>query len=550
MPFRNCIMEYYHKITHGEIVAGKWILLIYEIIVRGLEKGEFVFSAKKANKAIKFVENFCHHCEGREDLLKLELWQKACLSVIFGIVDEDGLRIFREVFIVIGRKNGKTLFASAIIAYMAYLDGEYGAKIYCLAPKLEQANIVYDNFFQMIKKEPELGDISKKRRSDIYIEDFNTVIKPLAFNAKKSDGFNPHLVVNDEVASWRGDPGLKQYEVMKSALGARRQPLILSISTAGYENDGIYDELMKRSTAFLKGNSKERRLLPFLYMIDDTEKWNDIEELKKANPNMGVSVFPDFFREEIAIAEGSLSKRVEFLTKYCNIKQNSSVAWLDYQTVENAGAAVTLEDLRNSYAVGGIDLSQTTDLTAATVIIERAGKLYAFTQFFMPENRVESAQAADGVPYDIFIKKGIVTLSGENYVDYNDVYKWFVMLREKYDLFILKIGYDRYSAQYLVNALEEYGFQTDDVFQGENLAPVIREFEGIIKDGDFKIADNNLLKAHFLNVALKHNMETRKFRPVKIEQRARIDGFVSVIDAMTVRQKYYGEIGEMLKNAG
>lgn len=550
MPFRNCIVEYYHKITHGEIVAGKWILLIYEIIVRGLEKGEFVFSAKKANKAIKFVENFCHHCEGREDLLKLELWQKACLSVIFGIVDEDGLRIFREVFIVIGRKNGKTLFASAIIAYMAYLDGEYGAKIYCLAPKLEQANIVYDNFFQMIKKEPELGDISKKRRSDIYIEDFNTVIKPLAFNAKKSDGFNPHLVVNDEVASWRGDPGLKQYEVMKSALGARRQPLILSISTAGYENDGIYDELMKRSTAFLKGNSKERRLLPFLYMIDDVEKWNDIEELKKANPNMGVSVFPDFFREEIAIAEGSLSKRAEFLTKYCNIKQNSSVAWLDYQTVENAGAAVTLEDLRNSYAVGGIDLSQTTDLTAATVIIERAGKLYAFTQFFMPENRVESAQAADGVPYDIFIKKGIVTLSGENYVDYNDVYKWFVMLREKYDLFILKIGYDRYSAQYLVNALEEYGFQTDDVFQGENLAPVIREFEGIIKDGDFKIADNNLLKAHFLNVALKHNMETRKFRPVKIEQRARIDGFVSVIDAMTVRQKYYGEIGEMLKNAG
>ena len=285
-------------------------------------------------------------------------------------------------------------------------------------------------------------------------------------------------------------------------------------------------------------------------MIDDVERWNDIEELKKANPNMGVSVFPDFFHEEIAIAEGSLSKRAEFLTKYCNIKQNSSVAWLDYQTVENAGAAVTLEDLRNSYAVGGIDLSQTTDLTAATVIIERAGKLYAFTQFFMPKNRVESAQAADGVPYDIFIKKGIVTLSGENYVDYNDVYKWFVMLREKYDLFILKIGYDRYSAQYLVNALEEYGFQTDDVFQGENLAPVIREFEGIIKDGNFKIADNNLLKAHFLNVALKHNMETRKFRPVKIEQRARIDGFVSVIDAMTVRQKYYGEIGEMLKNEG
>lgn len=550
MPFANYIFEYYSRISSGEITVGKWVLLLYEIIINGLQKGEYLFNAKKANKAIKFVENFCHHCEGREDLLKLELWQKACVSVIFGIVDADGMRVFREVFIVIGRKNGKTLFASAVIAYMAYLDGEYGAKIYCLAPKLEQANIVYDNFFQMVKKEPELAELAKKRRSDIYIEDTNTVVKPLAFNAKKSDGFNPHLVVNDEVASWRGDGGLKQYEVMKSALGARRQPLILSISTAGYENDGIYDELMKRSTGFLKGNSKEHRLLPFLYMIDDVEKWNDIEELKKANPNMGVSVSADFFREEIAIAEGSLSKKAEFLCKYCNIKQNSSIAWLDAVTVDKAVQKVTLEDFRHTYAVGGIDLSQTTDLTAATIIVERAGKLYAFTQFFMPANRVERATAIDGVPYDIFIKMGIITLSGENHVNYRDVYDWFIMLKEKYEIYVLKVGYDRYSAQYLIDDMRAYGFHMDDVFQGENLAPVIREFEGILLDGDFYIADNNLLKAHFLNVALKHNMETRKFRPVKIEQRDRIDGFVSVIDAMTVRQKYYNEIGVMLKNAG
>ena len=549
MLFKNYIYEYFSGINTGIFTVGKWIRLIYGIVIAGLETGEFFFDAKKANKAIRFIEDFCHHCEGRVDLLKLELWQKACVSVIFGIVDADGLRVFREVFILIGRKNGKTLFASAVIAYMAYLDGEYGAKIYCLAPKLEQANIVFDNFFQMLKKEPELADLAQKRRSDIYIEDSNTVIKSLAFNAKKSDGFNPQLVVNDEVASWRGDGGLKQYEVMKSALGARRQPLILSISTAGYENDGIFDELMKRSTAFLKGNSKERRLLPFLYMIDDVEKWNDIEELKKANPNMGVSVQPDFFYEEMAVAETSASKKAEFLTKYCNIKQNSSIAWLDAHLIDAAGALLTLEDFRGTYAVGGIDLSQTTDLTAATVIIERAGKLYAFTQFFMPANRVERATALDGVPYDIFVKKGILTLSGENYVDYKDVFNWFVMLKEVYKIYVLKVGYDRYSAQYLVDDMKAYGFHMDDVFQGENLAGVIREFEGVLLDGNFKIADNSLLKAHFLNVALKHNMETRKFRPVKIEQRSRIDGFVSAIDAMTVRQKYYSEIGVMLKNA-
>lgn len=549
MPYRNYIYEYHAKITSGEIVAGKWIKEIYKIIVGGLEKQEYFFNAKAANKAIKFIENFCHHSKGRNDLIKLELWQKAIVSIIFGIQDEEKTRIFREIFIVIGRKNGKSLFASAIIAYMVYLEPEYGQEIYCLAPKLDQATLVYDGFYKMVQAEDELNELAKKRRSDIYYEETNSFVKPIAFNAKKSDGFNPQLVVCDEMAAWSGDAGLKQYEVMKSALGARRQPMILSISTAGYINDSIYDELMKRSTSFLKGNSKERRLLPFLYMIDDVEKWNDIEELKKANPNMGVSVKESFFTDEIAVAENSLSKRAEFLTKYCNIKQNSSIAWLEYATVDGAGVEKTLEDFRDCYAVGGIDLSQTTDLTAASVVIEKDGVLYAFTQFFMPRGRVETLQATDGVPYDIFVKKGLITLSGDNYVDYHDVYAWFTGLVENYGIYILKIGYDRYMAKYLIEELKDYGFQTDDVHQGENLTPVIREFEGIIKDGNFKIADNNLLKTHFLNVALKHNMETRKFRPIKIEQRAHIDGFVSVINAMTVRQKYWEECGELLKNA-
>lgn len=547
----NYIYEYYQKIRSGEIVVGKWISMLYEKIITGMESGDYRFDQKKAGKAVRFVETFCHHCEGRDDLIKLELWQKAITSLIFGIVEEDGSRVFREVVVVMARKQGKTLFASAIIAYMAYMDGEYGAKVYCLAPKLEQANIVYDNFYQMLQKEPEMGGRAKKRRSDIYIAESNTSIKPIAFNAKKSDGFNPQLVVCDEIASWQGDAGLKQYEVMKSALGARRQPLVLSISTAGYINDGIYDELMKRCTAVLKGGSRERRLLPILYTIDDPDKWDDINELRKSNPNLGVSVPVDFLLEEIAVAENSLSKRAEFLTKYCNIKQSSSVAWLEYQTVDAACTReYSLEDFRSSYCVGGIDLSQTTDLTACCVVIEKAGKLYTFSRFFMPSARLETATAEDGVPYGIFVKQGILTLSGEHYVDYHDCFNWFKELVEEYEILPLKIGYDRYSAQYLIEEMKTYGFHMDDVYQGENLTPVIREFEGILKDGVFEMGGNNLLKSHFLNVALKHNSETRKFRPVKIDKRSRIDGFVSVIDAMTVRQKWYAQIGDQLKNEG
>lgn len=543
------ITEYNEAIRTKKVRVGKWIKKIYSLICEKIESNEYFFDAEKAEKAIEYIENFCHHSKGRNDLITLELWQKAAVSAMFGIVDENGVRIFREVFIVIARKNGKSLFASAIISYMAYIEDEYGQEIYCLAPKLEQANLVYDGFYQMIQLEPELAELARKRRSDIYISESNTVIKPIAFNAKKSDGFNPQLVVCDELAAWQGDAGLKQYEVMKSALGSRTQPMILSISTAGYVNDSIYDELMKRSTAFLLGNSNEKRLLPLLYMIDDVEKWSDLEELKKSNPNLGVSVSEDFYLEEIAVAEQSLSKKTEFLTKYCNIKQNSSVAWLPYEVIDAlTGEKLDLNDFRECYCVGGIDLSQTTDLTACCIIIEKKGRLYVFAQFFMPRNKIDELQEREGVPYRIYEKQGLIKLSGDNYVDYNDCFEWFVRLVEEYHIYPLQIGYDRYSAQYLIQQMKAYGFHMDDVYQGENLTPVIYEAEGLMRDGKLQIGDNNLLKAHLLNTALKVNSESRRVRIIKIEQRCHIDGCAALLDTLTVRQKWFEVIGEQLKN--
>lgn len=545
----NYIYAYYQAIQNGSVVVGMWIRLFYGLIIRWLDAKEVFFDAKKANRAIKFIENFCHHSEGRNDLLTLELWQKAMISVIFGIVDGAGVRIFREVFIVIARKNGKSLLAAAIIAYCVYLDGEYGAKVYCVAPKLDQADIVYNAFWQMVEQEPELLALTKRRKSDLYVAETNSSVKKIAFNAKKSDGFNPHLTVCDENASWPAEQGKKQYEVMKSAQGARKQPLILSISTSGYVNEGIYDELFKRSTRFLRGDSRERRLAPFLYLIDDIEKWNDINELRKSNPNLGVSVTVDYLLEEIAIAEGSLSKRAEFLTKYCNIKQNSSQAAFDVPVVERSfGEALSLEDFRDSYCVGGIDLSQTTDLTACVAVIEKRGILYVFARFFMPAEKLEEASARDGVPYAEYVKRGLLVLSGENFVDYHDCMRFFTDLVEQYQIYPLKVGYDRYSAQYLVQDMKAYGFHMDDVYQGTNLTPVIREFEGTLKDGIFRFGDNDLLKMHLLNTALRLDAESQRVKLIKLSPTERIDGTAALMDALTVRQKWYGEIGEQLKN--
>ena len=558
MTSKNYILIYYQQIKDGSVTVGKWIEKWYEYIVHGLEEKRFTFSQKKANTAIAFIQQYCRHHEGplAPQLIRLEVWQKALISVIFGILDENGLRQFRECLVVMGRKNGKTLLDAAIAAYMTFADGEYGGRIFFIAPKLDQSRLAFEAYFQMLSKDPVLSTMAKKRRTDVYVAESNTSAMPVAFSEKKTDGLNPSYVSLDELASWRGDAGLKQYEVFKSALGARSQPLMFGISTAGYENDSIYDELIKRSTAVIMGTSKENRLAPFLYMIDDVEKWNDINELKKANPNLGVSVSVDYMLEEIAVAEGSLSKKTEFLTKYCNIKQNSSQAWLTAQDVrkcfldeDGRPNRKTFEDFRHCYALGGIDLSLAVDLTAAVIVIERDGVSWFFTQFFMPANKVEEATARDGLPYRIYAERGLLTICGENTVDYHAVHNWFRMLENEYEILPLKIGFDRYSAAYLVQDMEADGYQMESVSQGSNLTGVLIDMEGMIKDRRLRCGDDNdLMKVHMLDAALKFEEGTNRRRLIKMNQRNHIDGMAALSDAICMRHNYYEEMAAQLSN--
>ena len=458
--------------------------------------------------------------------------------------------------------------AAAIARYVWMCSG-YGARVYNIAPKIDQADIIYNSIWMMTMLDPEYqqmkeelserdahnkkvkddSNLPRHRATDLFIPGTNSQVKKIAFSAKKSDGFNPSLTVCDEIASWQGDAGLKQYEVMKSAMGARPDGVILSVSTSGYVNDSIYDELLKRSTRFLKGDSKETRLLPFLYMIDDVSKWDDINELAKSNPNLGVSVTVDYLLEEIAVAEGSLSKKKEFLTKYCNVKQNSSLAWLDTKAVEMAcGERLDLAAFRSMYAVAGIDLSQTTDLTAATVLIQKGDEIYIFAKFWIPREKLEEATARDGLPYELYAQRGLLELSGDNFVDYHDCYNWLTSLVHDYEILPLMVGYDRYCAQYLIQDLEAFGFRSDDVYQGDNLWGVLQEMEGLFKDGRIHIGDNDLLKVHLLNAAIKMNTERGRGRLVKINPNLHIDGVAALADAFCVRQKWYGELGPRLEN--
>lgn len=571
----NYIRQYYQQIKNGSITVGRWITLLYEHIINGIEKKQFVFDQKKANDAIEWIEKHCFHVEGplAPQQIKLELWQKALISCIFGVLDPGtNKRQFREIVLVVARKNGKSLLASSIANYVFQIDGGYGCRVYNIAPKLEQADIIYNNTWAMIQLDPEYqekvqaleekrrtthqkvnedGTLVKKRMSDLFIPSTNSTMKKISSSAKKSDGFNPSLCICDEVASWEGDKGLKTYEVMKSGMGARPEALMLSCTTSGYISDSVYDELVKRSTRFLLGDSKEKRLLPFLYMSDDVEKWNTEEELQKSNPNLGVSVSFDYLLDEIAVAENSLSKRAEFIVKYNCIKQNSSLAWLPAQVVERAcGDPLRLEDFAHSYCVVGLDLSQTRDLTAAVCVIEKGGELYCFAKFWLPAEKIDEASQRDGLPYNIYIQRGLLAPSGDNFIDYHDCYNWIVNLVQEYEILPLVIGYDRYSANYLIQDLQNAGAKCDDVYQGENLFGVIQETQGLLEDGKIHIGDNDLLKVHLLNSAIKMSAERGRGKLVKLAPALHIDGCAALLDAMTVRQKWYAEIGEQLKNEG
>ena len=541
------------------MVVGKWIRLLYEVIIKGIDEGRWFYDDNLARNAIGFIERYCHHYKGKlaPRRIRLSLWQKAAISMIFGIVDGAGKRQFREVFMVVGRKQGKTLLAAAIACYMAYAAGEYGSEIYFLAPKLDQADLCYSALEYNVHAEPELDAITRSTKyRGLMINETNTMVKKLAFTSKKSDGYSPMFYCADEVAAWPGSNGLRQWEVMASGTGARQEPLGLAISSGGYENEGLFDELMKRGTGFLMGNSREQHILPIIYMVDDGEKWNDIEELKKSLPGLGESVEEDFIRKEIQTAEESISKAVEIKVKYANLKQNLSTAWLRAEDISRMfGHHKALDELKNHYCVAGVDLSQTTDLTSCCIVTEVDGILWVHSHFWLPNKRLEEATRRDNIPYEIYIKKGFLSLSGEEFIKNDDVLLWFMDLVKRFRIYPLQLGVDRWSAQDLMQKLKQKSFHVETVTQGFNLSSVSDTFEGMLREGRIRdMDDNDLLKIHLADSAQQMESNTDYAHPrkklVKISKAAHVDGMAALLDAMAMRQFKWAELGTRLTNEG
>ena len=553
----SAILQYWNEIITGGVSVCKWVRMLYEVILQGLTDKRWFYDHRLAENAIGFIERFCHHYKGTlaPRRLKLSLWERAAINLIFGIVDAGARRQFVEVFWVIARKMGKTLLAAAIATYMAYAAGEYGSELYMLAPKIDQSDLVYSAVEFNVHAEPELDAITRSTKyRGLMIQETNTTIKKLAFSSKKSDGYNPQFYVADEVAAWPGVSGLRQWEVMVSGTGARTEPLGMAISSGGYENDGLFDELMKRGTGFLMGNSREQHILPILYMIDDPEKWDDLEELQKSMPGMGESVTREFVKKQIDIAHESISKEIEFKVKMANLKQNLSTAFLKAEDINKMfGWRKPMEELRGRYCVGGYDLSQVRDLTCCGFICEIDGILWTKAHFFLPRKRLEEATKRDGVPYEIYIRKGFLSLSGDEFIDNDDVLTWFMDLVRKHKVYPLMVGYDPWSATELNQKMQEKHFKTDSITQGFNLSNVADTFEGLLREGRIRdMDDNDLLKIHLADSAMKMESGNERAHPrkmlVKISNKAHVDGMAMLFDALAVRIFNWDKLGSRLEN--
>jgi phage terminase large subunit-like protein len=531
----NYIKEYVDQIRCGKIIVGQKVKKIYERLLSESNDNSlsFYFDEEKGERPIQFIETFCKQSEGEIGKpIKLELFQKAYIQALFGFVYRDtGYRRFNETMFLVGRKNGKTTMLSAIALYMMIADGEGSAECYSVATKKDQASKAFKSACAMRAQSPEIRAIINKRRTDMYMPTTFSSFEPLSSDSDTLDGLNSHLVIIDELHAIK-DRNL--YEVMKQSTSSRRQPLVVMITTAGTVRECIFDDIYNYANNILNGTIKNDSFLPVLYELDKTEEWQDIECWQKANPGLGAIKQYKYLVEQVERAKSDLSSKKGILCKDFNIRSNSEEKWLDFDIVNNE-STFDIEELKGSYAIGGADLSSTTDLTCATLLLLKNNIKYVIQHYFIPESRLEEKMLDDDVPYDIWEKRGLLSTCEGAKVNYSDVTKWFLKMHTELDISALWIGYDPWGSQYWIDEMKEVGFEMEQVIQGaKTMSNPMKQLEADLKEKKVNYNNNPILKWCLLNTAIKID-ENDNIRPVKGKKsRQRIDGTVSLIDAYVV----------------
>ena len=540
----NYIVKYWQAIDSGKILVSEKIKRVYKKLAADSKKksGKYHFDIEKAARPIYFVETFCRQSKGEMGKpIKLELFQKAALQAIFGFVDKDGYRKYTEVLWIMARKNGKSCLLSAIGLYMMLGDREGGAEVDCVASKKDQAKIVFDEARNMVIQSPYLAKYIKKRRTDMYSPTNFGVFQPLSSDSNTLDGLNPHCGIIDELHSIK-DRNI--YDVVKQGMSARKQPMLFQITTSGMNRETIYDAQYEYAEKVLNGDITDEHFLALIYELDSSEEWTDEDKWIKANPGLGPIKSKKTLKDNVEKAKNDLAFRPTVLTKDFNLKNVSADTWLTWEQLDNE-ETFDISEVENTYALGGCDLSATTDLTCATLLIRKRNdeKIYVLQHYFLPMARIEKLEATTSkeAPYKAWEERGLITFCQGNMVNYADVTAWFQKMRDEHRIDMWRCGYDRALAGYWAEEMcQVFG---DSVMEKVAQGPItwtapMKELGAMLTDKAINYNNNPMLKWCLSNTGVKIAGTLDSIQPVKIQQNRRIDGMVSLLNAYVMYVKY------------
>lgn len=541
----NWVKEYYRRIKSGDIITSRRVKAVYERLVKemGDDSIPYYFDEETGERPITFIETFCKQSQGTIGApLKLELFQKAFIQLLFGWLEKDtGYRRFRETLFLCGRKNGKSTLLSGIALYMLVADYEGAAEIYSVATKKDQAKKVLTEAVNMIKQSPELRAVLKKRRNDVYFPATSSIFEALASDSNTLDGLNSHAVIIDELHAIR-DRNL--YEVMKQSTSSRRQPLVVMITTAGTVRECIFDNMYELACDIADGKKKDDAFLPILYEIDSRDEWTNPQMWIKANPGLGKIKQYKTLAAFVERAKNNPADLPGVLCKDFNYRENDSSVWLSYDQIKN-DAVFDMSEVYNTYAIGGCDLSATTDLTAATLLIRKPNDetVYVLQHYFLPQARIEHLEEknTNEAPYRLWAERGLLTVCEGNRVNFSEVTQWFCQMRDEHKIDAFKVGYDRALAGYWVEEMKSNGFTMEPVVQGPfTWSQPMREMGAAFADKIVNYNKNPILIWCLSNTAVKKS-GVNNIQPVKITDKRRIDGAVSLLNAWVIYVRYYDD---------
>lgn len=553
----NPIVEYHNKIQSGEIITSQKIKKTYKKIVSDItdENSPWIYDEIKANRAVNFIEVYCKHSKGKwgGKAIILELWQKAFICALFGVVSKaTGLRKFKEVFLLVARKNGKSLIASAIALFCLTKDGEAGAECYSVATKKDQAKIVWKEAQKMVKKSPALKKRIKCLVAEIKYEKTESEFKPLASDSGTLDGLNVHFAAIDELHEIK-DKNL--YDVIVDGTSAREQPIILITTTCGTRRENVFDIKYDEATRIIDGyfdkdGYKDENFLPLLYELDSRKEWENEKSWMKANPNLGVSKGIEYLRRQVNKAKANTLNLKNLLTKDFNIRETTSDAWLSFDQINNE-KTFNLDELMPRYAIGGVDLSRTTDLTSACILFRLPDdeQIYFEHMYWLPEDLLEKRVREDKIPYDLWHEQGLLRTCEGNQINPSDVTNWFVELMKEKKIYFTAIGYDSYMAQLWVNEMvENVGEVMIAVHQGKKTLSNPMGLLGADLESKKIVYNNNPITKWCLTNTAVDVDRNGNIQPTKTtNQRKRIDGFAAMLDAFVAYLEKQTEYMNLIK---